>query len=430
MTDIIERNSLFPLGTFIPYNFSQLTDVPIPSESIDLATCLMGLHHLPQDQLSIFLKMIYRILRPNGLFLFREHDAHEGLKPLLDVAHMVFNVVTGVDYQSEVNEIRAFRTIEEWRSCLREAGFVDTFIYDEQEDDPTDDIMIVMRKPSEEQRNVNDSVKEIVENGRYERIRAIPESNYFRPCEWFIVRICMQFGQYLNHTPFHRFPYMKFLFSYWSLFYTETNLVIQKFGLKSALMASPGFVMNGFVGILLSVAFLHMALISYLLLNFSGETKPEYEQLIVEQTEQIDDENFNFQQSIHHRIDQVQILKEKSCYAIRTPKHHLYTSILNKLALHPAKFNLLRISDLHEQIQMELTVNNNDSQRLLWLKQYPHLNLIFEYKNPIDTNKTHLIVGVVIQSLFAFLRDCAKYEVDQSLTIVQIFDHFDWYMPE
>ncbi|CAF1361437.1 unnamed protein product [Adineta steineri] len=57
--DIIERNSLFPIGTFIPYNFSNLTDVLISSESIDFVVCYMGLHHLPQDQLDIYLKMIY-----------------------------------------------------------------------------------------------------------------------------------------------------------------------------------------------------------------------------------------------------------------------------------------------------------------------------------------------------------------------------------
>ena len=131
--------------------------MPIPSESIDLAVCYMGLHHLPQDQLDIYLKMIHRILRPNGLFLFREHHAYEDLKPLLDVAHMVFNVVTGVSYESETTEIRAFRTIEQWRSCLRQAGFEDTFIYDEQMDDPTDDIMIVVRKRENQYLNTNNT---------------------------------------------------------------------------------------------------------------------------------------------------------------------------------------------------------------------------------------------------------------------------------
>jgi SAM-dependent methyltransferase len=431
LTDIIERNSLFRLGTFIPYNFKHLTDVPIPSASIDLVVCYMGMHHLPQEEISIFLKMIYRILRPNGLFLFREHHAYEELIPLLDVAHMVFNAVTGVDYESEINEIRAFRTIEQWRSCLRQAGFEDTFIYDEQDDDPTDDIMIVFRKPIEENLNVHDNdLNEIVENGIYDRISAIPESNYFRPCEWFVVRICMEFGQYLNHTPFHKFPYMKFLSHYWSLFYIETDSVIKKFGIKAAMVASPGFIMNGFIGILLSISFMQMAFISFLILTFSGETKPEYEQLVLEQTAEIDNCNFNFQESIDHRISNVQVLKEKSCYAVRVPRHHVYTSILKKLALHRAKFNLLRISNLDGQIQIELTINNNDEQRLLWLKQYSNINVIFEYKNPTNITKTHLIIGVKIKYLFVFLRDCATFEDDHSLTIVQIFDHFDWYLPE
>jgi SAM-dependent methyltransferase len=430
LTDIIERNSLFRLGTFIPYNFKHLADVPIPSASIDLVVCYMGMHHLPQEQISIFLKMIYRILRPNGLFLFRDHHAYEELIPLLDVAHMVFNVVTSVDYESEINEIRAFRTIEQWRSCLRQAGFEDTFIYDEQDDDPTDDIMIVFRKPIQENLNVHNDLNEIVENGIYDRISAIPESNYFRPCEWFVVRICMEFGQYLNHTPFHKFPYMKFLSHYWSLFYIETDLVVQKFGIKAAIVASPGFVMNGFIGILLSISFLQMAFISFLILTFSGETKPEYEQLILEQTEEIDNNNFNFQESIDHRIDNVQVLKEQICYAVRVPRHHVYTSILKKLALHRAKFNLLRISNLDGQIQIELTINNNDEQRLLWLKQNSNTNIIFEYKNPNNIKKTHLIIAVKIKYLFVFLRDCANFEADHSLTIVQIFDHFDWYLPE
>jgi len=430
LTDIIERNSLFQLGTFIPYNFKNLSDVPIPNESIDLVVCYMGMHHLPQEQISIFLKMIYRILRPNGLFLFREHNAYEELIPLLDVAHMVFNVVTGVDYESEINEIRAFRTIEQWRSCLRQAGFEDTFIYDEQDDDPTDDIMIVFRKPIKENLNVHNDLNEIVENGIYDRISAIPESNYFRPCEWFIVRVCMEFGQYLNHTPFHKFLYMKFVSHYWSLFYIETDLVVKKFGFKAALVASPGFIMNGFIGILLTISFLNMAFISFLILTCSGQTKPEYEQLVIEQTEQIDNKNFNFQESIDHRIDNVQVLKESICYAIRVPRHHVYTSILKKLALHQAKFNLLRISNLDGQIQIELTVNNNDEQRLLWVKQHSNINIIFEYKNPTNINKTHLIIGVKLKYLFVFLRDCANFEADHSLTIVQIFDHFDWYLPE
>lgn len=422
-TDIIERNSLFSIGTFIPYNFSNLTDVSIPSESVDLVVCYMGLHHLPQDQINIFLKMIYRILRPNGLFLFREHHAHEQLKPLLDVAHMVFNVVTGVSCESEKKEIRAFRTIEQWRSCVRQVGFHDTFIYDEQEDDPTDDIMIVVRKPEVEIVHTMNA-NEIIENKSYSRVSAYFESNYFRPCEWLVVRILMEFGKYLNHTPFYYFPFMKYISIYWSLSLTEADFAIKKYGLITALFVSPAFFMSVFVGTFLTIAFLQMAFVSFIIQAIpAAQYRDEYEQLIIEKVDD-HDEGFNFKESIDERITDIQILKENHVYAMQVPRHQTFTSILKKFALYPKRFNLLSISQQNEQIQLELSVNNNNTERLLWVKQRSNMDVIFEYKNPIDSNRTHLILRVKITNLFSLIREFNRFESDNSLTIIQIYDHF------
>ena len=420
LTDIIERNSIFSIGTFLPYDFRNLTDVPIPSESIDLVVCYMGLHHLPQEQLNIFFKMIYRILRPNGLFLFREHHARKELIPLLDVAHMVFNVVTGVDYESEIDEIRAFRTIEQWRSCLRYAGFEDTFVYNEQEDDPTDDIMLVFRKPK--QTNLE---TDTIWNEDYQKIIASPESNCFRPCEWFTVRICMQFAQYLNHTPFYYFPYIEFLKHFWSISLLETKLSITKYGLVKTLFQSPGFQMNVFVGIFTTICFLPLIFSSFFVRLLSPRTIPEYEQLILESTEEIDENTIDFQQSIDYRIDNVQILKRKDFYAIRVPRHHVFTSILKKLAMHPSKFNLHFISGQDDQIQSEISINNDNTQCLLWLKQQAAIDVLYEYKNPTDKTQTKLIVNIKIKELFSFIRNCAKFESDNSMTMIQIFDYFE-----
>ncbi|CAF0889794.1 unnamed protein product [Rotaria sordida] len=407
LTDIIERNSLFSIGTFIPYNFKKLTDIPIPSESIDLVVCYMGLHHLPQEQLNIFFQMIYRILRPNGLFIFREHHARQELIPLLNVAHMVFNVVTGVDYESEINEIRAFRTVEDWRSCLRRAGFEDTFVYDEQEDDSTDDIMIIFRKPEQDNQITN-----IEWNENYQKIIANPESNYFRPCEWLVVRICMQFGQYLNHTPFYYFPFVKFLVHYWSLFLSETKLSIKKYGLLTILFRSPGFQMNVFVGIFMTITLLPVILSSFLVRIFLSRTIPEYEKLVLEQTENIDEDPFNFQQSIDPHIDHMQILKKER--------------FLCHTTMHSGQFNLHYISDRDDQIQVEILINNDDdAQRLMWLQQQPNIDVIYEFKNPIDNKQTTLIVGVKIKELFSLIRNCTNFESDGSMTIVQIFDYFE-----
>ncbi|UJR14480.1 hypothetical protein I4U23_001477 [Adineta vaga] len=422
LTDIVERNSLFSIGTFIPYNFSNLTDVPIPSESIDLVVCYMGLHHLPQDQLKIYFQMIHRILRPNGLFLFREHHAYEELKPLLDVAHMVFNAVTRVDYESEINEIRAFRTIEQWRSCLRQAGFQDTFVYNEQEDDPTDDIMIVVRKPEREEKMNTNDINEITENVNFHQIKASPESNYYRPCEWLVVRIATQFGHYLNHTPFFFFPFIKFLSIYWSLFRTETELAIGKYGFKKAVLTSTGFLMNSVVGILLTGAFIQLSIVSFLIRYVGGiRLEPEYEQLILENI----DDNFDFKQSIDENIDDIQKLSKDGLYAVRVPRHGSFTSILKKLASHQSKIKLISISNVTESMQIEITINNNNTERLLWLKQRSNLDIVFEYKNPVDKNQTIVYVRVNIKYLFTFLQECVPFEKDNSMTIIQIFDFFD-----
>ncbi|CAF0816288.1 unnamed protein product [Adineta ricciae] len=419
LTDIIERNSLLPVGTFIPYDFSNLTDVPIPSESVDLVVCYMGLHHLPQDQLNVYLQMVYRILRPNGLFLFREHHAYEELKPLLDVAHMVFNAVTRVDYESEINEIRAFRTIEQWRSCVRQVGFEDTFIYDEQEDDPTDDLMIVARKPNrEEDLNTNESIQ----NGNYRRIVASPESNYYRSCEWLVVRMAIQFGQFMNHTPFFFFPFIKFLSIYWSLFRTETQLAINRYGFQRAVLSSPGFLMNAVVGVLLSGAFVQLAFFSFLVRYIGGvRTKPEYEQLILENVE----DNFDFTQAVDPDIDDVQKLPQNGLYAVRVPRHGKFTTILKKIAVFHTKINLLSISNVTDPIHIELSINNNDAERLLWLKQRSNLDIVYEYTNPTDKTQIIVYVRADMKYLMAFLRECAPYEKNNSLTIIQIFEFYE-----
>lgn len=425
LTDIIERNSLFPVGTFIPYDFMNLTDVPIPSQSVDLVVCYMGLHHLPQAQLQTFLSMVFRILRPNGLFLFREHHAIDDLKPLLDVAHMVFNVVTGVDYQSEINEIRAFRTIEQWRSCLRQVGFQDTFVYNEQDDDPTDDIMMVFRKPADLQLKSDDDLSQLIQNENFHRISAFSESNYFRPCEWLIVRITMEFGQYLNHTPFFLFPYIKYLSNFWNLFFTETKFAINRFGWQTALSGSPGFMMNLVVGTCLSIGFLQLSFVSFLIRFLLGvRTEIEYEQLVLEDTSSNHDD-FNFKSLIDHSIDMIQRSSTGTIYSLRLRRHRTFTNVLTKIAIQAPQFILRSISDQTDALQFELKLNRKNNECELWLKQRPCLEFIFQFINPTNADDMHVFVRVQIRHLLAFIRDCQPWKELGSLDIIQIYDYFD-----
>jgi hypothetical protein len=52
------------------------------------------------------------------------------------------------------------------------------------------------------------------------------------------------------------------------------------------------------------------------------------------------------------------------------------------------------------------------------MKQRSNITIIFEYKNPTDNKQTHLIIDITIIHLFEFIRQCAQFEIDNSLTIV------------
>ena len=106
---------MFHVIFFFPRFFLLYKQWSIDDSSADLITVNQGLHHFPQCEVIPFLGEVYRILRPGGLLIVREHDASEQLIPLLDLAHSVFNAIVGVDKVAESQEIRAFRPILEWR---------------------------------------------------------------------------------------------------------------------------------------------------------------------------------------------------------------------------------------------------------------------------------------------------------------------------
>lgn len=101
------------------------TTLPYGDSSMDLITVLMVLHHIPHSDTTI--KEMYRILRPGGYLVIREHDINDyRLNVLIDIMHGFYSLVW---YQ--VKESPAFcttyyakyRSLDEWESSMHDVGF-------------------------------------------------------------------------------------------------------------------------------------------------------------------------------------------------------------------------------------------------------------------------------------------------------------------
>lgn len=72
--------------------FSRCNILPYDDNTFDFITCFMVIHHC--FEYSLTLKELFRVLKPGGFILFREHDADSlQTKCLIDIEHSLFEVV-------------------------------------------------------------------------------------------------------------------------------------------------------------------------------------------------------------------------------------------------------------------------------------------------------------------------------------------------
>lgn len=77
---VLERASVTPIASFERIDYANLRENEFPQtpdQSMDLVTMMQGLHHLPPAQLGRFISGVFRVLRPGGLFIIREHDLRD-----------------------------------------------------------------------------------------------------------------------------------------------------------------------------------------------------------------------------------------------------------------------------------------------------------------------------------------------------------------
>lgn len=136
------------LGHFLDLqDYVPIAETSIPSQSLDLVTCHIGLHHCPDNRLEGFLQSIHRILKPGGKFIMREHDVTTAeMASFVSLVHTVFNLGLQESWAFNDGEYRSFKSIETWCQYISERGFTDSGPRLLQDKDPSLNTLVLFTK--------------------------------------------------------------------------------------------------------------------------------------------------------------------------------------------------------------------------------------------------------------------------------------------
>lgn len=147
--DIVERGQLNPVGAYVPMgNYEPFDGASIPQESIDLVTNFIGFHHAPANKRARFIQAVWRVLKPGGRLIVRDHDV---VSPEMDafvaLAHDVFNAGLNISWADNAAQIRNFTSVPQLETALGAAGFEKSKTQLRQDHDPTNNTLMVFVKP-------------------------------------------------------------------------------------------------------------------------------------------------------------------------------------------------------------------------------------------------------------------------------------------
>jgi len=146
--DVVERGGLRKLGRFVPMNdYAPIPAPAVADASIELATCYIGLHHAALDRLDPFIASLGRVVKPGGLLILRDHDVTDSyMRAMASLAHAVFNAGLGTPWEINAQELRHFRSVDEWIGVLQRHGFEASGPRLLQANDPTLNVLLCFRR--------------------------------------------------------------------------------------------------------------------------------------------------------------------------------------------------------------------------------------------------------------------------------------------
>lgn len=383
--DFVQYYSLNPFSFFQEYDYlfpsNHYDPIPswqIQSNSIDVFVMYIGLHHIPTEKVEPFVKSIHRVLKPGGVFILRDHNVTTPkLYRQVFGAHAVFNAVTmDLDEHGETSEIRNFNTLDHWIKIIEKYGLTKVGPNLIQDGDSTDNTLIKFEKKKEAVKNF------AIESRSF-------EATYLSSVEWFIVDSAQEYAEFITHTPFYEFPFMKSVSTMWQIYSNMFSQASEKNGFFSTFFSSYNF-MNAFLSITFTLENSIKALFTLIPdLMYSG-VEPLFTELEIQNVTS---------EELAHIDSKIQILSSSAnSIIVRMPRYAEFTKIIKKMA--SKKYIISQIAG-NDRVQVKISGDRKSLDAFFTNNKI--YSPAYEWKKPTDTNTLYVNIEISTNNLLQFI---------------------------
>lgn len=398
LSDYIESGFPRPYDRFIYLNdYEPIRFEDIPTSSVDLVVLYIGLHHIPEEKLGLFIDSIHRILTPTGSFILMDHDAeNEPFQNMLSVVHSIFNAGNRVPLAEEKGEIRNFHSLAYWTKVLKEHNFAidDTHRPLTRDGDSTKNSLVRFYKApttlSEIQRLLQSTP---------DYVRPL-HSTYLTATEWHSVRTAKAYADFIHHTPFYQFPWFQETKNLWSLFRKSWKVARQHSSFREVFF-SDHTLMNLFINTMTTVEYVIKGVISapiswfYTQENFK---EPERIHLLIQTKKNI--------RSLDPRIEIIQEFPNHLQH-ITIPRYCPFNDILLKLSQEKEEIVYIDIAG-HPFIQIDLYL---PSYLCKTLDLPPGAKKLYEISAPANPDYRYVALNVEVKHLNTVLHSLTQNQI-------------------
>jgi SAM-dependent methyltransferase len=406
-SDVVQSFRFNPFKKFLGYdefvelnNYDPISEDIIPSNSVDVIICVIGLHHIPQEKLDPFITSIRRILKPNGQFILRDHNViNSDVESIVYAAHSVFNVIMNQDsLETELAEYRNFQALDYWIQLVERIGFKVSPERLVQQGDPTFNTMIKFTKIAQNQEEREIELHAALQkNPTYVRDSM---QTYLTTPEWFNVDTAQEYGQFIEHTPFYEYPYLHDLQTYWKVFRNAWQQAAREKG-HLAIATSPYTAMNLFIGIMMSVEYGAKGLISLpIKWVYSGEEPGVIQLLVKDQESELPIINDS-------RIKVIGTYESIGIKLIEIPRYKQFSDIVLKLA--GTNVSIVEIAG-NSTIQIKVRYMSDQQRSIYFDMEGCEKLYTWEMKSKPDT--IYAALKVNIKNLKQIIKFCQKNGVE------------------